>query len=153
MAQTQQQQHQAVEPQSFTDIPLVQGGSLVTAVLSIGAGIMWFRRRLSNDRLDAEKNRVEHSLLEVLTKERTEAMADARAAWEQRASDAKLIGKLTAEVEGLHKLNEKINAEVELLRVLNEKQGAEIRSLRREFDDVLRQLKNCAICPLRKEAA
>lgn len=153
MAQVQQQQQQAAEPHGFIDSPVVQGGGLVTAVLSIAAGIMWFRKQMSNDKLDVEKNRVEHSLLEVLTRERNAAMEDARQAWAQRAHDAEMIGRLTAEVDGLRKLNEKVNAEVSLLRDLNTKQSVEIQSLREEFAALTRQIKRCSTCPLAKELA
>lgn len=151
----QQQEHALVlvDPQSLNDIAnkgVVQGGSIMTAVFTLIAGLMWVRRKMSSDSLESKKDRTESQLLEIVIKERNAAMDDAREAWARRAADAELIGKLSAEVEGLRLLNSKTNNEVQLLRVLNDKQSAEIAQIRAEMSEMRTQLRTCVSCPLRR---
>lgn len=135
---------------SLANKSTIQGSGVTALLFTLVYGVLWLRKRLSNDKLDVDKNRAEGNLLEVVIAERNAAIVDAREAWARRAHDAELIGKLSAQVEALNQLNHKTNNEVHLLRLLNERQGAEIKALREEFAAVREQLKTCATCPLRK---
>lgn len=129
---------------------MIQGGGLTSAIFVIAYGLMWLRKRLSQDNLEAKKASTESHLLEIVIKERNTAMDDAREAWAKRAGDAELIGRLTAQVSGLEQLNHKTNNEVHLLRLLNEKQSAEMVNIRAEFSSMREQMRTCATCPLKK---
>lgn len=150
------QQHQQIVEVSTKDLDamaqqsMVQGGGIMTAVFTLIGGLMWLRRRYSHDGLEVKKDRQEGQLLEIIIKERNSAMDEAREAWAKRASDAELIGKLSAQVEALNELNHKTNNEVSLLRILNEKQNTEIANLRSDFRAMKEQLRSCATCPLRR---
>lgn len=147
--------HQVVEVSAsdldaMADKAMVQGGGVMTAIFTLIGGLMWLRRRYSQDGLAVKKETTEGNLLEIVIKERNAAMDDAREAWARRAADAELIGKLSAEVEALTQLNHKTNNEVHLLRLLNEKQHEEIAALRRDLMAMKDQMKTCATCPLRE---
>jgi hypothetical protein len=135
---------------AIADKSMVQGGGIMTAVFTLIGGIMWLRRRLSQDGLESKKDRSEGQLLDIVIKERNAAMDDAREAWAKRATDAEMIGKLSAQVESLNHLNHKTNNEVSLLRMLNEKQNQEIAALRKDLIALSDQIKSCSNCPLRR---
>jgi hypothetical protein len=145
-----QQQQEAVVVLSPQDIDALyykatmQGGGVMTALFTLIGGLMWLRRRLSHDRLEVKKDSAEINLLEIVIKERNNAMEDAKEAWAKRASDAELIGKLSAQVEAT-------NTEVRLLHQLNEAQVRELAALRNDIAALRSQLKICATCPLREK--
>jgi hypothetical protein len=136
--------------QAMSDKSMMQGGGVTTAIFAIAGGLLWLRRKFSHDGLEVKKERSEGGLIEIIIKERNAAMDDAREAWARRATDAELIGKLSAQVEALNQLNHKTNNEVHLLRLLNEKQTREMEDMRNEIRAVRDQMKTCTNCPARK---
>jgi len=55
------------------------------------------RRRLSRDKTEMTKDRVEDNFISVLLKERDSALADAREAWRVRQVDVESIARLTSQ--------------------------------------------------------
>lgn len=137
------------ELDAMIDKAVLQGGGISSALFMLAYGLMWLRRRLSHDGVEIKKEKSEAQLMDIVIKERNSAMDDAREAWAKRASDAELIGKLTANVEGLKLLNHKTNNEVQLLRLLNEKQSLEMNTLRSDIRSIREQMQTCISCPLR----
>lgn len=129
---------------------MMEGGGIVAAVFAIVHGFMWLRRRYSRDSLELRRDSEEGGLLGTIIHERNEAMADAKEAWARRAADAELIGKLSAQVEALEKLNHKTNNEVHLLRLLNDRLQNDMAEMRIEVGRMKDQIEKCATCPLRK---
>lgn len=121
-------------------IPYAQGGGIVGAVIAIIYAIMWLRRTWSSDGVGVVRDRSESQILETALRERNEALEAAHEAWRTRAEDAKQIGLLSAQVEGLKELNHKTNNEVHLLRLLNEKLNKEVELLRIQIEALSRQL-------------
>lgn len=142
-----------VEPKDLemmTQQAMYQGGGLMTTIFALVGAVMWLRRKYTHDGLEMKRDQSEGRLLEIVIKERNSAMDEAREAWAKRASDAEMIGKLSATVESLTQLNHKTNNEVHLLRLLNEKQGREISNIRNDMRALRDQIRSCATCPLRK---
>jgi molecular chaperone GrpE (heat shock protein) len=91
------------------DAILQQVAGWSAAVLTAVGGGALLRRRLSRDRTEITKDRVESEFLVLLLKERDQAFASAREAWRQREEDAQSIARLTsqtafqqAEIDRLH---------------------------------------------------
>lgn len=103
-------------PEEIAQKAMIEGGGLTAAVFSIAAGLLWLRRRLSRDNLEVKRDSGEMTLLATIITERNTAMADAREAWAKRAADAELIGKLSAQVESLERINERMEREIDALR-------------------------------------
>lgn len=103
-----------------------QGGGLTGALFAIAYGVIWLRGRLSSDSVERTRDKTENTILEIVLKERNEAMTYVREAMTKREADAKQIGELTAQVKGLEALNHKLNNEVQLLRL-------QMMALRREI--------------------
>jgi hypothetical protein len=74
-----------------------QIAGIAGAVTAAVGGLAVMRRRLSRDRTEMTKDRVESDFFKVLLKERDEALAQAREAWLARRVDAESIAKLTAQ--------------------------------------------------------
>jgi hypothetical protein len=74
-----------------------QVAAVTAAVTAAVGGVAVMRRRLSRDRTEITKDRVESEFLKVLLKERDEALANAREAWQARHVDAESIARLTAQ--------------------------------------------------------
>lgn len=101
-------------PSLLPEIP--QGGGILAACASVVAAVFYLRRKISRDGLEVTKDGAEGAMLETAIAERDKAMATAAEAWKVRTEDAKLIGKLSSDVEHLTKANEKLTAEVGSLR-------------------------------------
>ena len=88
---------------------LQQVAGWTAAVLTAVGGGALLRRRLSRDRTEMTRDRVESEFLLLLLKERDQALATAREAWRQREADAQSIAQLAsqnafqqAEIDRLH---------------------------------------------------
>lgn len=68
-----------------------------TAVIGAAGGAALLRRRLSRDKTEMTKDRVESEFFTLLLKERDEALANAREAWRVRQVDAESIARLTSQ--------------------------------------------------------
>lgn len=68
-----------------------------TAAIGAAGGAALLRRRLSRDRTEMTKDRVESEFFTLLLKERDEALASAREAWRVRQVDAESIARLTSQ--------------------------------------------------------
>lgn len=68
-----------------------------TAVVGAAGGAALLRRRLSRDRTEMTKDRVESEFVVLLLKERDEALESAREAWRVRQVDAESIARLTSQ--------------------------------------------------------
>lgn len=68
-----------------------------TAAIGAAGGAIALRRRLSRDRTEMTKDRVESEFVVLLLKERDEALANAREAWRVRQVDAESIARLTSQ--------------------------------------------------------
>lgn len=79
------------------DVVLEQVAGWTAAVLTAVGGVALMRRRLSRDRTEITKDRVESEFVELLLKERDQALATAREAWRQREVDAQSIARLTSQ--------------------------------------------------------
>lgn len=78
--------------------------SLIQTIATWGGGaaglvgtVALLRRRLSRDSTEMTKDRAESTIVELLLKERDEAIADARDAWAARAANTEAIARLTAQ--------------------------------------------------------
>lgn len=74
-------------------------GAATAAVGALVGGAAVIRRRLVRDQTETIKDRAEGDFVVTLLKERDEAQADARTAWEARQKDTELIGRLTSQTE------------------------------------------------------
>ena len=83
--------------------------ALITAV---GGGAL-LRRRLSRDRTEITKDRVENDLLVVLLKERDQALSAAREVLRQREGDAESIARLTIQSQFQQREIERLQVEFE----------------------------------------
>lgn len=68
-----------------------------TAAVGAAGGAALLRRRLSRDRTEMTKDRVESEFVVLLLKERDEAIDNAREAWRVRQVDAESIARLTSQ--------------------------------------------------------
>ena len=68
-----------------------------TAVIGAAGGAAVLRRRLSKDRTEMTKDRVESEFVVLLLRERDEALASAHEAWRVRQVDAESIARLTSQ--------------------------------------------------------
>lgn len=68
-----------------------------TAVIGAAGGAAVLRRRLSRDKTEMTKDRVESEFVVLLLKERDEALASAREAWRVRQVDAESIARLQSQ--------------------------------------------------------
>lgn len=68
-----------------------------TAAIGAAGGAALLRRRLSRDKTEMTKDRVESEFFTLLLKERDEALASAREAWRVRQVDAESIARLTSQ--------------------------------------------------------
>lgn len=110
--------------------------TVATALFTLAGGFLWLRRKLSSDNLAIKRDSGESKLLEIVIRERNQAIEDARrameearAAWEARAQDALQIGTLSAQVESLKELNSTLNQEVHLLRLQVSQLSAELSAV------------------------
>lgn len=111
-------------------LPDVPQGSLIGIAASFVAAVLWLRRKLSKDSVHAKHDEAEIDLIETLIKERDQARADlaqARTredeAWKARNEDAKMIGKLEAQVEALRQELVALREEVHRYRAEREGNG------------------------------
>ena len=74
-------------------------GWTAAATAAIGAvgGAAMLRRKLSRDRTEMTKDRVESEFVTLLLRERDEAIASAREAWRVRQADAESIARLASQ--------------------------------------------------------
>lgn len=79
------------------------------AVVGLAGSLALLRRRLSRDKAEMVKDRVESRYVELLLKERDAANADWRDAWRVRQHDTEVIARLTSQ-------NEHLIAEIARLR-------------------------------------
>lgn len=75
----------------------VVGSGVVGLIFSI----LFLRRKTSRDKLEILKDGTEGLMLRTAIDERAKAMQDARDAWSEKTSDARIIGQITAENEYL----------------------------------------------------
>jgi hypothetical protein len=68
-----------------------------TAVIGAAGGAAVLRRRLSRDKTEMTKDRVESQFVTLLLRERDEALASAQEAWRVRQVDAESIARLTSQ--------------------------------------------------------
>jgi len=68
-----------------------------TAVIGAAGGAAVLRRRLSRDKTEMTKDRIESEFFTLLLKERDDALASAREAWRVRQVDAESIARLTSQ--------------------------------------------------------
>jgi hypothetical protein len=68
-----------------------------TAVIGAAGGAAVLRRKLSRDRTEMTKDRVESQFVQLLLQERDEALESAREAWRVRQVDAESIARLTSQ--------------------------------------------------------
>lgn len=112
-----QQAASVSQPAEFpASLPSVTGGGMIATGVSLVAGLLWLRRRLSRDSLEVAKDASEKRLLSVITEERDRAVAVAEAAWATRTEDARLIGQLTSEVKHLTEANRNLISDVSGMR-------------------------------------
>lgn len=83
--------------------------TVCAGVVGLGASVALLRRRLSRDKAEMVKDRVESGYVELLLKERDAANADWRDAWRVRQKDTEVIARLAAQ-------NEHLTAEISRLR-------------------------------------
>ena len=76
---------------------VVGWAAAATAAIGAAGGAVALRRRLSRDRTEMTKDRVESEFVTLLLKERDEALASAREAWRVRQVDAESIARLTSQ--------------------------------------------------------
>lgn len=79
------------------------------AGIGLAGSVALLRRRLSRDKTEMVKDRVESGFVELLLKERDAANADWRDAWRVRQHDTEVIARLTSQ-------NEHLIAEITRLR-------------------------------------
>jgi hypothetical protein len=79
------------------DAVLQQVAGWSGAVLTAVGGAALLRRRLSRDRTEITKDRVENDFLVLLLKERDQAIAGSHEAWRQREVDAESIARLSSQ--------------------------------------------------------
>lgn len=107
-----------------TDLDLLnQAGTFWGALMTAVIAISFIRKRLSRDKLEVRADDAHIKLVEKLQEEKDKALHDlatARAredsAWLARNDDAKLIGKLSMQVEHLTELNQHLQEQISLLR-------------------------------------
>lgn len=107
--------------------------STVALVLMAVAMTSFVVRRFSRDKLEIKRDSKEGQLLDIMLKERNEALQKAEEAMSQRATDAHEIGRLSAEVQGLSRLNHRLAEEVQTMICLNEKMKVEVETMRAEI--------------------
>lgn len=90
----------------MTPPELPDGAGIWGSAGGVLALLLWLRRYLSRDKVEANRDKAEVNLLAVLQEERdlarkgeAEARAREEEAWRARNADAKLIGELTAQVK------------------------------------------------------
>jgi len=69
----------------------------ITAAVGAAGGVALLRRRLSRDRTEMTKDRVEGEFVQLLLKERDEALERAQEAWRVRQVDVESIARLTSQ--------------------------------------------------------
>lgn len=85
-------------------------------ILALAGFLLVLRKKASAVGLDVTKDRQEGLMLKESREDRDKAMKEAREAWDQRASDAALIGELKGEVRYLTGINASFKEENEMLR-------------------------------------
>lgn len=94
---------------------LNEPNGILALVLSIVAGILFLRRRLSNDNSVINRENAETNIIAILQRERASAMKAAEEAWAQRTNDAQEIAGLSVALNAYEKRNAELMEEVRQL--------------------------------------
>lgn len=100
------------------DLMLQQFAGWGAAVLTAVGGGALLRRRLSRDRTEITKDRVENDFLVVLLKERDQALADAREVLREREADAESIARLNMQNQFQQREIDRLQSEFERFKKL-----------------------------------
>lgn len=88
----------------------------ITAAVGAAGGVALLRRRLSRDKTEMTKDRVEGEFVQLLLKERDEALERARDAWRVRQVDVESIARLTSQNAFQQGEIERLKAEMTALK-------------------------------------
>jgi len=115
-------------------LPNAPEGTGVTGIVAAIIGIvLWLRRRVSRDGLEMSKDSAETTLILTLQAERDKAMDAAERAWSTRTEDAKLIGKLSSEVESLTRINMEMREQMREMKM-------ELHAMHQQINELHRTL-------------
>jgi len=84
-------------PHMITSQDIIGWTAAATAAVTTVGGVALLRRRLSRDRTEMTKDRVESVFITQLLKERDEAVGMAREAWRDRQVDVESIARLQSQ--------------------------------------------------------
>lgn len=135
------------------DVPVngTTASVLGTVVAGVVYGALALRKRLSSDGLEAKVNSTAGELLNRLTKERDDAMQDARAAWSSKNADSLELGELRAKVGYLEEqLRVNLQAMTELRRGV-QVVGRTVDAVKGRMEETTKQLGTTGPAPLGKD--
>lgn len=116
------------------------GGLMVAGV----GGFMFARRRLSRDGVELVKDRAEINVVEQLTKQRDEALAEKNMATDEKNSSRQEMEALRKDLEIAKKQVEDMKAQTELLEELTGRLGVALENAKKQMQLVARHAKEGA---------
>lgn len=116
-------------------------GSLGGLIVAGVGGFMVARRRLSRDGVELVKDRAEINVVELLTKQRDEALAEKNQAYEERNSILQEMEALRKELEVAKKQVEDMRAQTELLEELTGRLSMALEKAKKQMQMVAKHAK------------
>lgn len=134
-----------MSPYPVTPEKVVGVGSFVGAVIM---AVLYMRRRLPKDKLEALKDRTEGLMLNEARADREKAMADAREAWSQLNAMQRTFGELKAE-NGY--LKEQLRVNLELVTEMRrgvQNVGRTVDTVKGHMEETTKRVGSSGITPL-----